>query len=88
MGARHAIAAAGNAGGTRLLDEALEEEVGGLAGELAGEEEEDLGLAGGQEESSIDYYESLGDEGEVGAEVGDGICWILGVLLAWGQRLE
>lgn len=55
MGARHAVALARDAGRARLLYEALEEEIGGLAGELAGEQEEDLGLAGGEEEGYVDY---------------------------------
>lgn len=54
--ARHAIALARDAGGARLLYDALEEEVCALAGELAGEEEENLGLAGGEEEGCVDYY--------------------------------
>ena len=71
VGAGHAVAlgmvgveGAGQAAARALLlDEALEGEVGGLAGELAGEEEGDLGLARGPEQRGVDDAQGLRKEG-------------------------
>lgn len=62
-----------------LLEDALEGEVEGLAGELAGEGERDLGLAGGEDQGGVDDAERLGEEGEVGTEEGE---LVVGVLFA------
>ena len=56
---------------------ALEEEVEGLAAHLAGEHEQDLDLAGGPDQSYVDYAEGLGHEGKPGAEVGYGVVGVL-----------
>lgn len=65
-----------------LFDQALERKVGGLAGELAGEHEDHFGFAGGPDQGRVDDTERLRDEGEPGAEEGDGVVWVLEV----GQR--
>lgn len=77
VGGGHAVTFSRDAGGAGFFDEALEEKVGGFAGELAGEGEEDFGFAGGEGEGDVDYAEGLGEEGEPGAEVGEGVCWVL-----------
>ena len=59
------------------FDEALEEEVEGLAAHLAGEHEEDLNLARGPYQGHVDYAERLWDEGEPGTEVGYGVVGVL-----------
>ena len=64
-------------GRSLLLDQALECKVGGLAGELAGEHEDHFGFAGGPDQGHVDDAERLGDEGEPGAEEGDGVVWVL-----------
>lgn len=80
MGAGHAVAFSGavDARGSLLFDDAFEGEVDGFAGELAGEHEKDFGFAGGPDEGDVDDAEGLGDEGEPGAEVGDGVGGVLG----------
>lgn len=87
VAAGHAIALSGPVDPRRsfLLDEALEEKIDGLAAQLAGKHEHDLGLAGGPDQGYVDDTEGLGDEGEPGAEVGD---WIGGVLLFWERGGE
>jgi hypothetical protein len=62
-----------------LLDPALQQPVAGLAAHLAREHEEDLDFAGGVEERGIGDAESLWDEGEEGAEVGDWVGRVLWV---------
>jgi hypothetical protein len=63
VGAGHAVAFAVDAARALLFDDALEEEVEGLAGELAGEGEAYLGFAGGEDEGRVDDAEGLGEEG-------------------------
>lgn len=46
-----------------FLDEAFEEEVEGLAAELAGEHEGDFDFACGEDECSVDDAEGLWEEG-------------------------
>jgi len=75
--ARHAVALAVDAAGALFLDQPLEGKVGGLAGELAGEGERYLSLAGRPDEGCVDDAEGLGEEGEPGADVGDVIVGIL-----------
>lgn len=83
VAAGHAIAFSGlvDALGPLFFDEALEGEVDGLAGKLAGEHEHDLGFARGPDQGDVDDAEGLGHEGQPGAEVGDGVG---GVLLGGG----
>jgi hypothetical protein len=52
---------------TLLFNDALEDEVEGLAGELAGKGETYLGLARGEYQGGVNDAESLREEGEVGA---------------------
>lgn len=80
MAAGHAVAFAArlvDARGPFLLDEALEGEIDGLAGELAGKEEHDFGLARRPDECGVDDAEGLRHEGEPGTEVGDGVGGVL-----------
>lgn len=79
VAAGHAVALAGAVDARRalLLDDALQGKVDGLAGELAGEHEDDLSLAGGPDQGRVDDAKGLGHEGEPGAEVG---YWVGGVL--------
>jgi hypothetical protein len=83
MGGGHAVTLAVDAGGTLFLDEALEGEVEGFAGELAGKGEANLGFAGGVDEGGVDDAKGLGEEGEVGAEEGESV---VGVLLGLGKK--
>lgn len=79
MAAGHAVAFARavDARGPLLLDDALQGKVDGFAAQLAGEHEDDLGLAGGPDQGRVDDAEGLGHEGEPGAQVRD---WVGGVL--------
>ncbi len=77
VAARHAVALAVDAGGALLLDQALQQEVGRLAGELAGEEEQNLGLARRPDQGGVDDAQRLRNEGEPGANVRDGVGWVL-----------
>lgn len=52
---------------TLLFNDALEDEVEGLAGELAGKGETYLGLTRGEYQGGVNDAESLREEGEVGA---------------------
>ena len=58
---------------------------------MAGEHEEDFDFAGGPDEGYVDYAEGLGDEGEPGAKVGEGVGGVLRVeevslwSLVWGM---
>lgn len=74
---RHAVALAVDARRALLLDQALEQEVERLAEELAGEGEEDLGLARGEDQGGVDDAEGLREEGEVRAEEGQGVVGVL-----------
>jgi len=77
VAAGHAVALAVHARGAFLADQTLETKVDGFAEELAGEHEEDFDFAGGYEERGVGDHEGLGDKGEEGGEVGDGIGGIL-----------
>jgi hypothetical protein len=65
--AGHAVALAVDEARTLLLDDALEDEVEGLAGELAGKGEAYFGFARGEYQGGVDDAEGLWEEGEVGA---------------------
>ena len=45
---------------------------------MSGKHEEDFDLARRPDEGHVDYAERLGDEGEPGAEVGEGVGGVLG----------
>ena len=60
-----------------LLDHPLEQEIEDFTAELPGAHEYYLNLARGPYERCVDYAESLGDEGEPGAEVR---YWVVRVL--------
>lgn len=77
VGGGHAVALAVDARRAVLLEEALEGEVDGLAGELAGEHERDFGFAREEDEGGVDDAEGLREEGEVGAEEGEFVVGIL-----------
>lgn len=77
VGAGHAVPFAVDLARALLLDEALEDEVEGLAGELAGEEEGDFDFARGEDQGEVDDAEGLGEEGEVCAEEGDVVVGVL-----------
>lgn len=74
----HAVALAMDARRPLLLDEALEQEVEGFAEELAAEREQDLGFAGGEDQGCVHDAERLREEGQVGAEEGEGVVGVLG----------
>ena len=59
------------------LDQPLEQKVERLAAHLSGEHEQDLDLARGPDQGHVDDAEGLRDEGEPGAEVGDGVVRVL-----------
>ncbi len=63
VAAGHAVALAVHAGGPLLLNQPLEDEVDGLAGQLAGEEKRYLDLARRQDEGGIRDAKALRDEG-------------------------
>lgn len=81
-----------------LLDEALEDKVERLAGELAGKEQGDLDLARRKDEGQVDDAERLREEGEVRADERDAVVGVLArrgldglavrglVGLAWGRE--
>ena len=60
-----------------FFDQPLERKVGGLAGELSREHEDHFGFARGPDQGCVDDAERLRDEGEPGAEEGDGVVWVL-----------
>lgn len=80
---RHAVALAVDARGALLLDEALEQEVERLAEELPREGEEDFGFARREDQGGVDDAEGLWEEGEVGAEEGELVVWVLGVFFSY-----
>lgn len=98
VGAGHAVALAVDLARALLLDEALEDKVERLAGELAGKEQGDLDLARGKDEGQVDDAERLREEGEVCAEERDAVVGVLArrglnglavrgfAGLAWGKR--
>lgn len=77
VAAGHAVAAAVHAAGALLLDEALEREVEGLAGELAGEQERHLGLARRPDQRRVYYAQALRDQGQPRAQVRERVRWVL-----------
>ncbi len=60
-----------------LLDEALEDKVERLAGELAGKEQSDFDLARREDEGEVDDAEGLWEEGEVCTEERDTVVGVL-----------
>ncbi len=78
VGAGHAIALAVDLARALLLDQALEDKVERLAGELAGEEQGDFDLARCEDEGQVDDAERLRQEGEVCAEERDAVVGVLG----------
>ena len=70
--------------GSFLFYKSFQEEIKRFATHLSGEHEEDLDLARRPDERHVDYAERLRDEGEPGAEVGDGVGGVLGV----GELIE
>ena len=64
--------------GSFLFYKSFQEEIKRFATQLSGEHEEDLDLARRPDERHVDYAERLGDEGEPGAEVGEGVGGVLG----------
>ena len=64
--------------GSFLFYKSFQEEIKRFATHLSGEHEEDLDLARRPDERHVDYAERLRDEGEPGAEVGDGVGGVLG----------
>lgn len=77
VAAGHAVPFAVHADGALLLEEALKDEVESLAGQLACEEQGDLDLAGRPDQGDVDYAETLRDQSEPGAEVGEGVGRVL-----------
>ena len=61
-----------------LLDQPLQEKIQELTPKLPNAHEHDLGFAGGPYQGRVDDAESLGHEGEPGAEVG---YWVVGILV-------
>lgn len=70
VAAGHAVAFAVHAARALLLDQPLQREVDGLAGELAREQQRDLDLAREQDQGRVHDAQALRDEGQPGAEVG------------------
>ena len=77
MAARHPITFPVHLFRAFLLYEAFEPEVDGFATHLANEHEENFGFAVGPEECGVNKAEGLGDKGEPGAYVGEGVMRIL-----------
>lgn len=82
--AQQSRAGLGRTARTFFFDQPLQTPVHGLAGQLAGEHEGDLGFAAGPNQSGIDDAETLGNESQPCTQVREAVIGILWI--SWSAR--